>query len=85
MAGIGDNSGSVAADELRLFVERVERLSEEKQGIADDIKEVFSEMKGRGYDGKMVRKLLAIRKLKKGEWEEEQMVLETYMAALSMI
>ncbi len=77
--------GSIAAQELRLFVERVERLEEEKKGIADDISEVMSEMKGRGYDTKIVRKLIAIRKKKKGEQAEEDMVLETYMAALGMI
>jgi len=93
MSGIGHNSGedplddkgSIASQELRLFVERVERLEEEKKGIVDDIKEVMSEMKGRGYDTKMVRKLIAIRKKKKGEYEEEQMVLDTYLAALGMI
>ena len=81
----GQDNGSIAAQELRLFVERVERLEEEKKGIADDIKEVMSEMKGRGYDTKIVRKVLAIRKKKKGEHEEEAMVLETYLAALGMI
>ncbi|MCZ4341550.1 DUF2312 domain-containing protein [Sphingomonadaceae bacterium G21617-S1] len=80
-----EDKGSIAAQELRLFVERVERLEEEKKGIADDIKDVMSEMKGRGYDTKIVRKLLVIRKKKKGEHEEEAMVLETYMAALGMI
>ena len=77
--------GSIAAQELRLFVERVERLEEEKKGIADDIREVMSEMKGRGYDTRIVRKILVIRKKKKGEHEEEAMLLETYMAALGMI
>lgn len=84
MSQIGDNSGSVAANELRLFIERVERLSEEKKGIADDIKEVMTEMAGRGYDKKAVRKLIAIRKLKKGEYAEQHMVLETYASALGM-
>jgi len=80
-----EEKGSIAAQELRLFVERVERLEEEKKGIADDIKEVMSEMKGRGYDTKIVRKIIAIRRKKKGEHEEEAMILETYMAALGMI
>jgi uncharacterized protein (UPF0335 family) len=80
-----EDKGSIAAQELRLFVERVERLEEEKKGIADDIKDVMSEMKGRGYDTKIVRKILAIRKKKKGEHQEEEMLLETYMAALGMI
>lgn len=79
------DKGSIAAQELRLFVERVERLEDEKSGIAGDIRDVFDEMKGRGYDVKIVRKLIAVRKKKKGEHDEEQMVLETYMAALGMI
>jgi len=83
--GKADSGASIAAQELRLFVERVERLEEEKKGIAGDIKDVMSEMKGRGYDTKIVRKILAIRKKKKGEHEEEAMILETYMAALGMI
>lgn len=80
-----EDKGSIAAQELRLFVERVERLEEEKKGIADDIKDVMSEMKGRGYDTRIVRKLISIRKKKKGEHEEEEMLLETYMAALGMM
>jgi len=78
------DKGSIAAQELRLFIERVERLEEEKKGIADDVKEVFSEMKGRGYDAKVVRKLIAIRKRKAGEFEEELAILETYASALGM-
>ena len=84
-ADISQDKGSIAAQELRLFVERVERPEEEKKGIADDIKDVMSEMKARGYDTKIVRKLITIRRKKKGEHEEESMVLETYMAALGMI
>ena len=86
MTTMGHNSeaGSAAAQEMRLFVERVERLEEEKKGIADDIKDVMAEIKGRGYDTKIVRKLLAIRKMKPGEYEEQQMVLETYLSSLGM-
>ncbi|MDB5724978.1 MAG: hypothetical protein JWQ16_1732 [Novosphingobium sp.] len=80
-----EDKGSIAAQELRLFVERVERLEEEKRGISDDIKDVFGEMKGRGYDTRIVRKILGIRRKKKGEYQEEEMLLETYMAALGMI
>jgi len=83
-AGI-EEKGSIAAQELRLFVERVERLEEEKKGIADDIRDVMSEMKGRGYDTRIIRRILGIRKKKKGEHQEEEMLLETYMAALGMI
>lgn len=86
---IGHNSSNevngAAAQELRLFVERVERLEEEKKGLSDDIRDTLAEVKGRGYDTKIVRKLIAIRKMKPGEYEEQQMVLETYLASLGMI
>ncbi len=85
MATETEDTGSIAAQELRLFIERVERLEEEIKGINDDKKEVYSEMKGRGYDTKIVKKVLAIRRKKKGEHEEEEMVLETYLSALGMI
>ncbi|WP_206663968.1 DUF2312 domain-containing protein [Sphingomonas oligophenolica] len=77
--------GQVAADELRLLIERAERLEEEKKGIADDIKDVMAEAKGRGYDPKAIRKILSIRKKKKEEYQEEEAILETYMHALGMI
>lgn len=92
MAGIGHNSdgdgmggGEVAADELRLLIERAERLEEEKKGVADDIKDVFAEAKGRGYDPKTMKKIMAIRKKKREEWQEEEAVLETYMQAMGML
>lgn len=81
--GIG--GGRVAADELRLLIERAERLEEEKQGISDDIRDVMSEAKSRGYDPKAIRKILAIRKKKKDEYQEEEAILETYLQALGMI
>jgi uncharacterized protein (UPF0335 family) len=77
--------GTVAADELRLLIERAERLEEEKKAIADDIKDVMLEAKSRGYDTKAIRKILSIRKKKKEEFQEEEAILETYMAALGMI
>ncbi|VVT22213.1 conserved hypothetical protein [Sphingomonas sp. EC-HK361] len=81
----GMGGGSVAADELRLLIERAERLEEEKKGIADDIKDVMAEAKSRGYDTKAIRKILQIRKKKKEEYQEEETILETYMTALGMI
>ena len=81
----GMGGGHVAADELRLLIERAERLEEEKKGIADDIKDVFCEGKGRGYDPKAMRKLIAIRKKKREEYQEEEAILEVYMQALGMI
>jgi uncharacterized protein (UPF0335 family) len=81
----GFGGGNVAADELRLLIERAERLEEEKKGITDDINDVFAEGKGRGYDPKAMKKLIAIRKKKKEEYQEEEAILEVYMQALGMI
>lgn len=81
----GRNGGHVAAEELRLLIERAERLEEEKKGIADDIKDVMAEAKSRGYDPKAIRKILSIRKKKREEYQEEQSILEVYMQALGMI
>ena len=81
----GEPGSNIAADELRLLIERAERLEEEKKGITDDIKDVFAEGKSRGYDVKAMRKIMAIRKKKKEEWQEEEAVLEVYMIALGMV
>ena len=81
----GMGGGHVAADELRLLIERAERLEEEKRGLADDIKDVMAEAKGRGYDAKAIRKIMAIRKKKREEYQEEEAILETYMHALGML
>lgn len=81
----GMGGGAVAADELRLLIERVERLEEEKKGITDDVKDVFAEAKGRGYDPKAIRRILAVRKMKKEEYQEEEAIVEVYMQALGMI
>ncbi len=76
--------GGVAAEELKQFVERIERLEEEKKAIADDIKDVFAELKGRGFDVKAVRTILAFRKQDHSERQEEEAILELYMNALGM-
>ena len=76
--------GSVAADELRLLIERIERLEEEKKAIADDVKDVYGEAKARGYDTKAMRKIVQIRRKKKEEFQEEEAILDTYLAALGM-
>jgi uncharacterized protein (UPF0335 family) len=81
----GRTGGHVAADELKLLIERAERLEEEKKGIADDIKDVMSEAKSRGYDPKAIRKIMAIRKKKREEYQEEEAILEVYMQALGML
>ena len=74
-----------AKDQLRAFVERVERLEEEKKAIADDIKDVFAEAKANGFDTKALRALVRLRKQDADERKEYETVLETYMHALGMI
>jgi uncharacterized protein (UPF0335 family) len=81
----GMGGGRVAADELRLLIERAERLEEEKKGISDDIKDVMAEARGRGYDPKAIRKILSIRKKKREEYQEEEAILEVYLQALGML
>lgn len=85
MAEAMGGQGTATGDELRLLIERLERLEEEKKGIADDIKDVMGEAKGRGFDTKAMRSILKIRKKKKEDYQEEEAILETYMAALGMI
>jgi uncharacterized protein (UPF0335 family) len=75
---------NVAAAELRQFIERIERLEEEKAAIADDIKDVMGEAKGRGYDTKAIRTIIRLRKKDANERIEEETILQTYMAALGM-
>lgn len=74
----------VAAEELKQFVERVERLEEEKKAISDDIRDVYAEMKGRGFDVKAVRQIVRIRKQDHSERKEMEAILELYMSALNM-
>lgn len=75
---------NVTADELRQFIERAEQLAAEKKDIAEQEKELFAEAKGRGYDTKVMRKVIALRKRKPDEIAEEEAVLEMYKAALGM-
>jgi uncharacterized protein (UPF0335 family) len=75
---------SVAGDQLKAFIERIERLEEEKAGIAGDIREVFAEAKGNGFDTKVMRKIIALRRKDFSERQEEEAILELYMQALGM-
>ena len=75
---------SVASQELRQFIERIERLEAEKKDIADSIKEVMAEAKGRGYDTKVMRKVISLRKRDANDIAEEEAILEMYKAALGM-
>ena len=75
---------SVAQDQIKAFIERIERLEEEKAAIAGDIKEVYAEAKGNGFDTKVLRKIVSIRKQDQNERMEQEALLELYMTALGM-
>jgi uncharacterized protein (UPF0335 family) len=83
MSGPGHNS--VAATEIRTMVERIERLEEEKKNLATDIREIYQEAKGRGFDTKVLRKVVALRKIDKAEREEMEAMLDLYLSALGML
>ncbi len=84
MSDASETSYRVTADELRQFIERYERLEAEKKDIADQQKEVMAEAKGRGYDTRVMRKVIALRKRDKEDLAEEEAVLEMYKEALGM-
>ncbi len=71
-------------DRLRLLIERIERLAEEKNGIQDDIKDVYGEAKAVGYDAKILREVIKLRKMRPDQRQEMEAILEAYMAALGM-
>jgi uncharacterized protein (UPF0335 family) len=78
------SEGLIAADQLRLFIERIERLEEEKKGIADDIRDVYSEAKGQGYDAKIMRQIVRLRKMTNDDRQEMEAILDTYKSALGL-
>ncbi|QYM72896.1 DUF2312 domain-containing protein [Pseudochrobactrum sp. Wa41.01b-1] len=80
----GDTAQSVSVGQLRAFIERIERLEEEKKTISDDIKEVFAELKGSGFDGPAVRAIIRLRKKGTHERKEEEAMIQLYMDALGM-
>lgn len=77
--------GGVTAERLRSFIERVERLEEEKSEVLEQIKEVLSEAKGEGFDVKILRQLIRLRKMKPDDRAEQEEILETYKAAIGMV
>jgi len=76
---------AIAKDQLRAFIERVERLEEEKKAIADDIRDVYAEAKGNGFDVKALRAIVRLRRQDKAERMEQQAILDTYLHALGML
>ena len=79
---IANAAGGVAADQLRLLIERIERLEEDKKAVADDIKEVYAEAKGEGFDTKVMRQIVRIRKMNHADRQEQEALLELYLGAL---
>jgi uncharacterized protein (UPF0335 family) len=79
-----ENKMSIAAEQLRLFIERIERLEEEKRGIAEDIKSVYSEAKANGYDAKVMRDIVRLRRMEKNDRQEWEAILDTYKTALGL-
>ena len=78
------SEGSIAVDELRLLIERIERLEEEKKAIADDVRDVYAEAKARGFDGKAMRAVVRLRKMETHVRQEAEAILDTYKAALGL-
>lgn len=76
--------GGIAADQLRSYIERIERLEEEKAALAADIKDVFAEAKGNGFDVKTMRQVLKLRKLDKDDLQEQEHLLELYKRAIGL-
>ena len=77
-------SDAFAADQLRLFIERIERLEEEKRGLSEDIKDVYNEAKSNGFDSKTMRAIVRLRRMEKHHRDEADALLETYRAALGL-
>jgi uncharacterized protein (UPF0335 family) len=76
--------GTVAADQLRLFIERIERLEEEKKGIGDDVRDVYAEAKANGYDPRIMRIVVRLRRMETHTRQEQDAILETYRSALGL-
>ena len=79
------SSENVSAEQLRLFIERIERLEEDKKGIADDIKDTYAEAKGTGFDAKTMRAIVRLRKMEKAARQEAEALLDTYKTALGLL
>ena len=78
-------SEAIAADQLRAFVERIERLEEEKAALTSDVREVFAEAKSSGFDPKILRQIVRLRKMDRNDYQEQEALLDLYKAALGMV
>jgi uncharacterized protein (UPF0335 family) len=79
------DTGGIAAEQLRLFVDKIERLEEEKKELGEQLKEVYAEAKGEGFDVKILRKLISLRKIRPNDRQEQEELLDLYKSALGMI
>lgn len=77
--------GGIAAEQLRSYIERIERLEEEKAGLAADVRDIYAEAKGTGFDTKIMRQILRLRKLEKEDRQEQEELLDLYKQALGML
>ncbi len=78
------SEGAVSDDQLRLFIERVERLEEERKGISDDVRDVYSEAKSQGYDSKIMKQIVRLRKMSHDDRQEMEAILDLYKSALGL-
>lgn len=81
---MSDSPSNIARDQLRAFIERIERLNEEKETLTADIREVFSEAKGSGFDTKILKQVIKIRAMEPADRQEQELILETYLSALGI-
>ncbi|MGH7094852.1 MAG: DUF2312 domain-containing protein [Stellaceae bacterium] len=77
--------GGIAGDRLKSFIERIERLEEEKRTLSEDIKEVYAEAKGTGFDAKIMRQIIRLRRMDKDDLDEQESLLDVYKRALGML
>ena len=84
MDDVNETMNQSTAGQLKSIIERIERLEEEKKALTDDIRDVYAEAKGTGFDPKVLRKIVSLRKQDLSERQEQDALLETYMAALGM-
>lgn len=78
------DGGGIAGERLRSFIQRIERLEEEKKTISDDIREVYSEAKSNGFDPKIMRQVIRLRRMESADRQEQEALIETYLTALGM-
>ena len=83
--GIMPDVGGIADAQLKSFIERIERLEDEKRALGEDIKEVYAEAKGSGFDPKIMRQIIRIRRMDKEEHDEQETLLDLYKRALNMV